>query len=346
MFAMAASARDATVEELALAKAERLAQAKAEIQQLSDQQVWDKELNYALLRTGKVDLKPMQKARRKVAAGEKPSSRGDWTPSASYKEKAAKEHADAKREVLLKLFQLEHAWLEDASRAHQLAHEDFGAAEQANRGTGKHLADYVDEEFDQALTSPIALVAPVVPVPDIVRFWKSSKPFRLPGGRVFVKAVREEFVTATADGEKFFECSKKSQIFKKLNAGDLLLLMQTQSQQRVVAVGEVAHPEVAHPCECKPIDSLIDNLHMWGSPVLLFVHTCPETGLARIAVAPACIGAHAICLCYPLLQFSEGNPLRAQCKSFRYLPSMTMCRFKSSARGFEVSFSPHLTVGF
>ena len=70
----------------------------------------------------------------------------------------------------------------------------------------------------------------------------------------------------------------------------------------------------------------------------MFVHTCPETGLARIAVAPACIGAHAICLCYPLLLFSEGNLVRAQCKSFRYLPSMAMCRFNSSARGFEVSF--------
>jgi len=126
-------------------------------------------------------------------------------------------------------------------------------------------------EFDQALTSPIALVAPVVPVPDIVRFWKSSKPFRLPGGRVFVKAVREEFVTATADGEKFFECSKKSQIFKKLNAGDLLLLMQTQSQQRVVAVGEVAHPAVSReskravlydrlPCRLHdPLDAYLDT---------------------------------------------------------------------------------------
>jgi len=82
-------------------------------------------------------------------------------------------------------------------------------------------------------------------MPDIVRFWKSSNPIRLPGCHVFVKAVQEEFVTATADGEKYFECSTARNIFKKMDAGDLLLLVQTRSQQRVVAVGEVAHPAIS-----------------------------------------------------------------------------------------------------
>ena len=69
-----------------------------------------------------------------------------------------------------------------------------------------------------------------------------SKAMSAPRGRVFMKAVRDIFVTATADGEKFFECSRRKNIFKNMNAGDLLLLVQTKSQQRVVAVGEVAHP--------------------------------------------------------------------------------------------------------
>jgi hypothetical protein len=82
-------------------------------------------------------------------------------------------------------------------------------------------------------------------VPDIVRFWSVSNPVRLPGGHVFMKAIREEFVTATADGEKYFECSTSRNMFKKLDTGDLLLLVQTKCQQRVVAVGEVAHPAIS-----------------------------------------------------------------------------------------------------
>ena len=82
-------------------------------------------------------------------------------------------------------------------------------------------------------------------VPDIVHFWSVSNPVRLPGGHVFMKAIREEFVTATADGEKYFECSTSRNMFKKLDAGDLLLLVQTKCQQRVVAVGEVAHPAIS-----------------------------------------------------------------------------------------------------
>ena len=57
-----------------------------------------------------------------------------------------------------------------------------------------------------------------------------------------MKAVQEEFLTATADGHKYFECSKKKDMFKNMESGDLLLLVQTKSQQRVVAVGEVARP--------------------------------------------------------------------------------------------------------
>ena len=79
-------------------------------------------------------------------------------------------------------------------------------------------------------------------MPDIMRIWHGQ---RLPGARVFVKAVWEEFVTATAAGEKFFESSNAKNMFRELDAGDLLLLVQTRSQQRVAAVAEVAHPAVS-----------------------------------------------------------------------------------------------------
>ena len=69
---------------------------------------------------------------------------------------------------------------------------------------------------------------------------KSSTAVRFPGGHVFMKAVREEFATATAVGEKFFECSRTNKMFSKMHEGDLLLLVQTRSQSRVVAVGEVS----------------------------------------------------------------------------------------------------------
>ena len=82
-------------------------------------------------------------------------------------------------------------------------------------------------------------------MPDIVRFWQSSNRIILPGFHVFLKFVRKEFVTATADGEKYFECSTAKNIFENLDAGDLLLLVQTKSHQRVVAVGEVAHPAIS-----------------------------------------------------------------------------------------------------
>jgi hypothetical protein len=63
-------------------------------------------------------------------------------------------------------------------------------------------------------------------------------------GRVFVKSVHVQFATATASGDKFFECSTKSNMFKNMSPGDFLLLVQTKSQQRVVAVGEVSGPPV------------------------------------------------------------------------------------------------------
>ena len=64
---------------------------------------------------------------------------------------------------------------------------------------------------------------------------------RGPERRVFMKSVQEQFVTATADGEKFFECSKRKYMFKKLLPGDLLVLVQTKSQQRAVAVAQVGY---------------------------------------------------------------------------------------------------------
>ena len=79
-------------------------------------------------------------------------------------------------------------------------------------------------------------------MPDIMRIWHGQI---LPGAQVFVKAVWEEFVTSTAAGEKFFECSNAKNMFRELDAGDLLLLVQTRSQQRVAAVAEVAHPAVS-----------------------------------------------------------------------------------------------------
>jgi hypothetical protein len=39
-----------------------------------------------------------------------------------------------------------------------------------------------------------------------------------PEPRVFLKSVEEQFVAATADGKKFFECSKGKHMFKKLFA--------------------------------------------------------------------------------------------------------------------------------
>ena len=62
-----------------------------------------------------------------------------------------------------------------------------------------------------------------------------------PEPRVFLKSVEEQFVAATADGKKFFECSKGKHMFKKLLPGDLLVLVQTKSRQRAVAVGQVGH---------------------------------------------------------------------------------------------------------
>jgi hypothetical protein len=64
-----------------------------------------------------------------------------------------------------------------------------------------------------------------------------------PEPRVFVKSVQEQFVTATADGKKFFECSKRKHMFNQLLPGDLLVLVQTKSRQRAVAVGQVGHYE-------------------------------------------------------------------------------------------------------
>ena len=44
-----------------------------------------------------------------------------------------------------------------------------------------------------------------------------------------MKSVREEIVTATAAGEKFFDFSTAKSMFKKFDTGDLLLLAQTKS---------------------------------------------------------------------------------------------------------------------
>ena len=99
-------------------------------------------------------------------------------------------------------------------------------------------------------------------MPDIVRFWQSSNRISLPGCRVFLKSVRKEFVAATADGEKYFECSIAHNIFRKMDAGDLLLLVQTKSHQRVAAVGEVAHPAISREVNRAVLyDRLPHDLH-------------------------------------------------------------------------------------
>ena len=115
-----------------------------------------------------------------------------------------------------------------------LASEASGAARSAESPGDIDEAPASDESAPN-LEQPAA-------TPNIVRIWHGH---RLPGAHVFVKSVREEFVTATADGEKFFECSTAKSMFKKFNVGDLLLLVQTRSKQRVLAVGEVAHPAVS-----------------------------------------------------------------------------------------------------
>ena len=70
------------------------------------------------------------------------------------------------------------------------------------------------------------------------------------GGRVFVKAAHAQFTTATASGEKFFECSTRVSMFKKLRPGDLLCLVQTKSKGQVAAVGEVQHLPVSRENRC------------------------------------------------------------------------------------------------
>ena len=55
---------------------------------------------------------------------------------------------------------------------------------------------------------------------------------------------RPHFVASTADGSKFFECSTQKGVFKRLAAGDLLILTQIKSGCAVVAVGVVAHAAV------------------------------------------------------------------------------------------------------
>jgi hypothetical protein len=60
-----------------------------------------------------------------------------------------------------------------------------------------------------------------------------------------MKAVEETFVVATAKGLKYFECTVRKGIFKRLQSGDLLILTQTQSQCRVIAVGRVAHEAIS-----------------------------------------------------------------------------------------------------
>ena len=63
-------------------------------------------------------------------------------------------------------------------------------------------------------------------------------------GNVFLKATKPRFVASTADGSKFFECSTQKGVFKRLAAGDLLILTQIKSGCAVVAVGVVAHAAV------------------------------------------------------------------------------------------------------
>ena len=64
-------------------------------------------------------------------------------------------------------------------------------------------------------------------------------------GHTYFKAVHEEFGAATADGQKFFECFVRRNIFKKLAPGDLLILVQTRSHGQALVACEIAYPAVS-----------------------------------------------------------------------------------------------------
>lgn len=111
----------------------------------------------------------------------------------------------------------------------------------ASRSQRKRLND----ESDSRAAVPKSISEQHAALPDTLRCWNRRIPIRGPGGHVFMKAVRAEFGQATADGEKYFECSRAKNMFKSLDAGDLLLLVQTRTQLQVVAVCEVAHQAVS-----------------------------------------------------------------------------------------------------
>ena len=58
---------------------------------------------------------------------------------------------------------------------------------------------------------------------------------------VHMKATHEVFVTETAAGHKFWECTIQSGMFNRVRAGDLLVLTQTGAKGLVVTVGEIAN---------------------------------------------------------------------------------------------------------
>ncbi len=58
----------------------------------------------------------------------------------------------------------------------------------------------------------------------------------LKGFILFVGLLFTQNISLSASGEKFFECSTRVSMFKKLRPGDLLCLVQTKSKGQVAAV--------------------------------------------------------------------------------------------------------------
>jgi hypothetical protein len=88
---------------------------------------------------------------------------------------------------------------------------------------------------------------------------------------IYMKAVKEEFVVATAEGLKYFECTAQKGMFKRLQPGDLLILTQTQSHCRAIAVGRVAHAAISQETRRAALLSRVPDI--LKEPVLSYLGT-------------------------------------------------------------------------
>ena len=61
---------------------------------------------------------------------------------------------------------------------------------------------------------------------------------------VHMKSALEVFVSETAAGMKFWECSVQSGMFKRVCAGDLMILTQNGTKGMVIVVGEIANSAI------------------------------------------------------------------------------------------------------